>query len=446
MRRTAIRITVVVAVALSLLGLATTAGGWGDRSERGRGLRPIVFVHGFSGSGAQFESQAQRFTSNGYPPHIIAVHDYDSLFGTESRDDVFNRLDQRIAELLRAARTDQVDLLGHSLGTTLMQAYLNSSPERAARVAHYVNLDGATADAPPGGVETLAVWGQGSPTRRIDGATNLYFTSQTHTQVVTSPETFEELYTFFRDEEPETTDVLPEGRSRVRLSGRAVAFPANTGVQDGVLEVHEVNGATGHRFDDEPEATFPLSGDGSWGPFWARPRANYEFAIVREGMPVHHLYFEPFIRTDAWIRLLTSDPGGIADLAERGPGRAGMVIVRYKEWWGDQGANNDVLEVNGVNILNAANAPLSKRAIGAFVYDAGLDGATDLTAPIPVFFGLPFITGMDVFMPATDPPDDTISIAMTPRLGGGRVELINIPNWESGKHRISVHFHDWVKD
>jgi hypothetical protein len=264
--------------------------------------------------------------------------------------------------------------------------------------------------------------------------------------VVTSRETFEELYSFFRDEEPATTDVVPEDRGRIRLSGRAVAFPANTGVQNGTLEVHEINGATGHRFDDRPEATFPLQGDGSWGPFWARPRANYEFAIVRPDLPVHHLYFEPFVRSDAWIRLLTSDPGGIADLAERGPGRAGMVIIRYKEWWGDQGANNDVLEINGVNILNAANAPQSKRAIGAFVYDAGVDGVTDLTAPIPTFFGLPFITGMDMFVPAADPPNDTISIASTPRLGGGRVELINIPNWESTGHRISVQFHDYVND
>jgi hypothetical protein len=197
--------------------------------------------------------------------------------------------------------------------------------------------------------------------------------------------------------------------------------------------------------DDRPEGTFPLSGDGAWGPFGARPRTNYEFAIVRDGIPTHHLYYEPFIRSDAWIRLLTSNPGGIADLAERGDGRSGMVIVRYKEWWGDQGANNDILEVNGVNILNAANAPLGKRAIGAFVYDAGVDGATNLGAPIPTFFGLPFLTGMDVFIPATDPPSDTISIASTPRLGGGRVQLINVPNWVSTTNRISVQFNDYVQ-
>ena len=30
-------------------------------------IKPIIFVHGFAGSAAQFESQAMRFTTNGYP-------------------------------------------------------------------------------------------------------------------------------------------------------------------------------------------------------------------------------------------------------------------------------------------------------------------------------------------------------------------------------------------
>src|SRR5262245_27249105 len=38
-------------------------------------LRPIVFVHGATGSGAQYESQAMRFASNGYPADYIRVHE-----------------------------------------------------------------------------------------------------------------------------------------------------------------------------------------------------------------------------------------------------------------------------------------------------------------------------------------------------------------------------------
>jgi hypothetical protein len=438
----------IAVLVLGLAALALARADAGEREERpdNGGRRPIIFVHGFSGSGAQFQTQALRFASNGYPPDLVALHDYDSLFSVESQDEVFARLDQRIAELLKKARADKVDLLGHSLGTRLMQEYLGGSPERAAKVAHYVNLDGATATSPPGGVPTLAIWGRGDPARKIGGAGNLYFTSQTHTQVVTSEETFEEVYTFFTGTEPKTTDVLPERGDRLRLAGRALLFPENTGVENGTLEVHEINGATGVRIDDRPEATYPLQGDGAWGPFNARTGRNYEFAIVREGAATHHLYFQPFVRSDYWIRLLTSPPSGgiINPLLEVSDRHSGMVILRYKEWWGDQGPNNDVLDINGVNILNAANAPIDKRAIAIFVQDAGSDGVTNLAAPLPSFFGLPFLTGVDMFIPASDPPNDTISIASTPRGGGGRVELVNVPNWPSSKDRVSVHFHEYV--
>ena len=132
--------------------------------------RPMIFVHGFSGSGGQFDSQARRFASNGYPSSWIEAHEYDSTFATNTREQVYAGLDERITRLLAATGADRIDLLGHSLGTALMQAYLNSSPQRAARVAHYVNLDGASATAPPGNVPTLAIWGEGDPARTITGA------------------------------------------------------------------------------------------------------------------------------------------------------------------------------------------------------------------------------------------------------------------------------------
>ena len=101
-RRALLRIIIVLALAFGGLAVANAAaGGWGSDSSGGQRLRPVVFVHGFSGSGAQFESQALRFTSNGYPSQFIAVLDYDSLFGIETRDDVFARLDGRIAGAAR---------------------------------------------------------------------------------------------------------------------------------------------------------------------------------------------------------------------------------------------------------------------------------------------------------------------------------------------------------
>jgi len=195
-------------------------------SAHGRGLyRPVIFVHGGAGSAAQFQTNSKRLASNGYPAELIEAQEYDSLNFATILPQVFAELDARITRLLATSRADKVDMLGHSLGTFVMQGYLSSSPERAARVAHYVNLDGRPAAAPPGGVPTLAVWGEGDPARTIAGATNVSFPDQSHTQVVTSDETFVEIYRFFTGREPRTTRVLP---GPTLLSGRAVLFPTTS--------------------------------------------------------------------------------------------------------------------------------------------------------------------------------------------------------------------------
>jgi pimeloyl-ACP methyl ester carboxylesterase len=439
------KLLALVAAVLAASGLAAPAAPahpWHPRPSP----RPAIFVHGFSGSGAQFETQARRFASNGYPAEYIEAHDYDSLFTVETVDQVFARLDQRIARLLERTRADRVDLLAHSLGTRLMQDYLRSSPARAALVAHYVNLDGATATEPPGGVPTLAVWGEGSPERRIVGATNVYLADQAHTQVVTSAETFVELYRFLTGRSPRTTAILPQPPGRVRLSGRAVLFPSNLGVSGARLEVYEVHRRSGARKHQRPLAAFALDGDGSFGPFPARGRAHHEFAIVWPDGPTHHLYYQPFRRTDRLIRLLTNRPGeGLAAQTERSDRHSNLAITRYKEWWGDQGPASDSLAIDGLEVLNPANSPRAKRVIGIFAYDAHRDGATDLRAPIPLFFSLPFLTGVDVFVPAQQPPDRRVAIVARPRGSGGQAQVVNVPNWRSLDHQISVHLDDYLQ-
>lgn len=233
-------ISCLTAAALLVTVLPGAAAAHPDRPA----FRPVVFVHGSAGSALQFETQAKRLASNGYPADIIEAHDYDSTFTVETAEQVFARLDDRIARLLARTGADRVDLLGHSLGTFLSQTYL-ASPARAATVAHYVNLDGRTATAPPGGVPTLAVWAEGAPTRTIVGATNVYFPDQSHTQVVTSPETFTEVYRFFTGRAPRTTEILPQPPGHLTVSGRAVLFLTNVGVTGARLEIYEIGTLTG---------------------------------------------------------------------------------------------------------------------------------------------------------------------------------------------------------
>jgi hypothetical protein len=93
-------------------------------------------------------------------------------------------------------------------------------------------------------------------------------------------------------------------------------------------------------------------------------------------------------------------------------------------------------------VINAATAPQSKRAVGVFVYDVGADNISDTSAPNPIFFSLPFLTGIDLYVRGTSPPDDTISIVATPRRGAG-AEVINVPNYASATDRITVVYRDF---
>jgi hypothetical protein len=69
--------------------------------------RPVIFVHGSTGSASQYETQARRFASNGYDEDLIEGHDYDSTFATENVATVFTRLDERIARLLAQTGADR---------------------------------------------------------------------------------------------------------------------------------------------------------------------------------------------------------------------------------------------------------------------------------------------------------------------------------------------------
>lgn len=90
---------------------------------------PIVFVHGFAGSGEQYQSMAMRFVANGYPIERIRAYDHDGagmdLVGYA------DGLDQLIDEVLAEFSVSQVYLVGHSRGTFVSSSYLGD-PTRAA--------------------------------------------------------------------------------------------------------------------------------------------------------------------------------------------------------------------------------------------------------------------------------------------------------------------------
>lgn len=175
----------------------------------------------------------------------------------------------------------------------------------------------------------MAVWGEGNSAQQIVGATNVYQPDHSHVQVATSAETFDAMYRFFTGHPPETTNIVTQ--DHVVLSGRADIFPSNAGAAGTTLQIWEVDGRTGFRKDDRPEATFPIAADGAWGPFRGSSHSYYELAILFPGS-THHFYFEPFICSDRLIRLLTQQPGtGLDALREKSERTAGVIFIRYKE-------------------------------------------------------------------------------------------------------------------
>ncbi|MEM1563767.1 MAG: alpha/beta fold hydrolase [Candidatus Bathyarchaeia archaeon] len=423
-------------------------------------IRPIVFVHGGSGSAQQFESQAMRFTSNGYPHDYIKVFEYDSSHQVESLDQILVRLDAFVDDVLEATKAEKIDLIGHSYGGWIILRYLHESSAAREKVAHCVVLDSLTTlmrslNTAPEGVETLAIWGMvRNPAypQIIQGAKNVYFSNQAHVEVCTSAETFAEMFKFFTGEEPATTDIIPEPPGQVWISGRVVIFPLNVYIEypqgrPAILEIWEIDSNTGYRIHKKPVATFEIKAPyGEWGPIKVKAGVHYEFCLLREGLPPHHHYREPFYRSNYWITLLTSLPGGIADQVERSDQHAALLIIRNKEFLGDLETDNDILEINGFNVITAAVFTKTKMVNSVWLFDKNSDKVSDITKGLSPFHGLTFQTGLDFYIPAADPPNGTITIKVVSRGTGGLTQVINVPNWASSKHRITIQFNDYVQE
>ena len=403
---------------------------------------PVLFVHGIEGSGAQFESQKLRFMSNGYPANWFDEVDYNSTRAVADKSEVHRQIDDAIADLEQRTGRSQVDVVAHSLGTSVMYDYLTNgatAAERRSNVGHYVNVDGQAQNP---GVPTLAVWaGRGTPGRNMEGAANVTIPNQTHVQACTSAESFVEYHKFLTGKRP-ARDIVRQ-RGAIQVAGKALNFPENMGSLGTTVQIWPLDGS-GRRASAAPVASLPITeggtGGGAWGPVTVQAATRYEFALVRPALPTLHIYYEPFVRSDYTIRLLQSP--AIEQYAGDRPGSLSAVNIRYKELWGDQGSENDRLLINGTNVCVPNLCPITKQVNAFFVFDRNRDGQTDLSEPDPVLGRLPFIQGGDVFIPAASPPDGTTSFELISR-GSGPIRTLDVPNWESTMDGVTIQWNDF---
>ncbi|MFJ8867846.1 hypothetical protein ACIRD6_19065 [Streptomyces sp. NPDC102473] len=432
--------TRLLAVFLALVGTlaALTAPAHAATPTRAA-VNPVIFVHGQEGSAQQWQSQAKRFSANGYRDDLLYVHEYDTSLATD--DHAIAGLETLVDAVRARTGAAQVDLLAHSRGTRVAQAYL-AVPERAAEVARYVNLDGRTAASQPGGVPTLAIWSSLQPNGAIGGAVNVHEPQAGHTESATSAESFGHIYAFLRGRPPLTTRVLPEPPASVEIAGRAVHFPQNTGLA-GRLEVWRLDPATGARAGLLPQHVVRVGADGAFGPLGVGGRGHYELAFVRPGERTGHFYFEPFERSDHFVRLLVSPPGGVTDSIDVCPAHTALTVVRAREWRAGT-ADDDRLRIGGTDVLNPAVSPQLRQILGLFAFDKGCDGVSHLDAALPPFDRVPFLTATDLSLPAEGQGRGTIPVTQTMRGTGGVDETLAVPNWPSVGHTVSLLFKDYV--
>jgi pimeloyl-ACP methyl ester carboxylesterase len=440
----------VLLVLVGALGLGSPAGAASKTRPR---LLPVLFVHGLEGTGAQFESQALRFTSNGYPAGYIDEVDYDSTRASADQSQVDAQIDAKIAELKRRTGAPKVDLVGHSLGTTVSYDYLTDSSRGAARranVAHYVNIDGQSNDP---GVPTLALWAgrrQGTVTGAIttphmNGAKNVTIPNQTHVQTCTSWQSFQQIYDFLTGKKP-AQDIIRQ-RGSIQLAGRALTFPQNQGLAGATVQVWPL-GPTGHRTSNSPLASLRITdgseGGGGWGPITVQSGSRYEFAVAQPGQPTLHIYYEPFVRSDYTLRLL--DSVALTTYVGDRPGSESAVNIRYKELWGDVPGQTDVLSINGTSVCTASLCPWTKQINAYFAFDDNRNRRTDLTSD-PVIGNLPFLAGGDVFIPSSPTAAGTTAAGTTTfqlrSRGAGPVRTVTTPNWDSLTDGIVVNWNDY---
>ena len=392
---------------------------------------PIVFVHGYLGSGAQYRSPAMRFDSNGYPANRIRAFDYSSDA---------SGLDAFIDSVRTEFGVTRVRVAAHSLGTSVMLGYL-LNPFQSAKVEKYVALDG---------VPAFCIWG--TQCTSITAAQ----LGQTHIEASLSPESFARQYQFFTGQAPATTNITTQPGT-IQIAGRALNFQVNTPAVGTTGELWPVNPATGHRSTGSPQATFTIGANGNFGPLNVTSGQSYEIALNRAGTGWMHYYFQPFTHSTFLLRLQVPEASSqqIAN-TNVGPNHAAAVVLRYREWWraASHGTRLDNLDISttgpagsqpAVNVLSRVTGDVA----GVHVHDNTASPRQSSLDPLTYFSSQPFQTGVDVYMPGANPATGTITFANNPRGDASRRQVINTPNWASlvgtTRHALLVEFNDYAQ-
>jgi uncharacterized alpha/beta hydrolase family protein len=375
---------------------------------------PIVFVHGFLGSGDNWALQVQRFYSNGYCNKRMFLFDWNSISRSKATDSLLNVF---IDDVLAKTNAKQVELVGHSAGGGLCYNYLNDSLH-ALKAAHYVHIGSTkmnTAAGKNAQVPTMNIFSKADYVVRnggeIPGAVNITLLKADHMQVATSEETFIHLYKFFnRNQSPETSKIKgPDNpNSYIGLRGRGVTLGENNPLASDSFRVFGFDIAAGKRefIEKNKSSEGALTGwtsfgvDGSFG-FSNPAKGTYlEFEVRPEnGRKLFYFIQSPFTTNKAvYLRAFPSS-GMIASVLSQIPKDEKQTVLVIFSSNNAIIAGRDTLAIDSIPLSTQLLAPASKTMIATFLFDDKNDSVSSCN-PIKTFNGLPFLGSSDIRIPA----------------------------------------------
>lgn len=361
---------------------------------------PVVFVHGFLGSGDNWAEHARRLEAAGWCPDRILAFDWNSLDRGGRTDSL---LEVFIRTVLQRTGAGKVVLVAHSAGGGVC-ARLLSVPTRAALVSHYVHIGSGPLAAPPGGIPTLNIYSKGdliaSRATDIPGAVNLRLEEPDHLEVATCEAGFRAILDFVS---PGLTPSRPGGSHRTQrwqVSGRAVVLGENTPLSGAQVDAWPYDTLTGKRLTEVPAWSGQADSTGRWNGFEASDGAAYTFVLrPRQGRVVH--YFLGPVRHHRRLTYLRALPSsGMAAMLLSGlPADSATAALAVFTANRAVVQGRDTLACNGTPLSGPELTPPAKTCIALFLYDAGRDGI-GTGRPMGMFTAAPFLNGADMLLPA----------------------------------------------
>jgi alpha/beta hydrolase fold len=370
---------------------------------------PIVFVHGFMGSGDNWATQIQRFSSNGFCEDRLFVFDWNSIGGGQNTGVL---LDSFINSVLEKTKADKINLVGHSAGGGVCYSYLKDSLH-ALKVAHYVHVASMKMKTPAGKngeVPTMNIYSMDDKVMRggtdIPDAVNVKQTGNDHMQVATSAASFADLYHFFTGtSKAVNTNIISSKGFYKSVGGKAVLMAENTPLANDSFCVNLINPANGERYKS-PQSNgnyvnwTRFGKDGSFS-FQLNKESYTEFEVHPSTGRTVFYYFEPLQRNNKniYLRALPTKGMAAAMLGKIPNDDKQSVLVIFT-------SNNaviagrDSLAIDSIPLSLPNIMPSGKTSIACFVYDDGDEITSGKT--LKSLAAAPFICGVDVFIKAEE--------------------------------------------